>query len=91
MRSIGSRLDRLASIARKRRPSARTFSLGFGRRRDAGGGDVGAGLRQRDRDALAQAGVGAGDEGDLALQVERLHAHASPYLSWQMSSWFMSV
>ena len=51
------------------------------------GHDVGARLREAHGDRLAQAGVGAGDEGDLALQAEQAPAHRS----WQMSRTFMSV
>ena len=60
--------------------------FGLGRRRAADGGDVGAGLGQRDRDALADAGVGAGDDGDFAGKIE-----GRAHFSWQISSSFMSV
>ena len=48
------------------RPSAATAAAVSVGALTADRGDVGAGLGQRERDALAEAGVGAGDERDLA-------------------------
>ena len=79
-RAIGSvrgqvGLDRQEAAAR----APATCALGLGRRRAADGDDVGAGLRQRDGDALAEAGVGAGDEGDLAGEIEEVGALAGSF------------
>ena len=45
--------------------------------RSARGGDVGAGLGERERDPLPDAGVGAGDERDFSCEVEQARHYDS--------------
>lgn len=40
-------------------------------------GDVGACLGQPDRDGLADAAAGAGDQRDIAIQLEKIHRVSS--------------
>ncbi len=78
-RWTGSMVERSAETISARRPRARTFVDGFLGGRPADRGDVGAGGCQGEGDRLADAGIGAGDDGDLAGEVERVgHLHFSP-------------
>ena len=70
MRAIGcDAIDRIGldreELAARAHATARSVSAGCV---VPDRGDVGAGLGQRERDALAQAGVGAGDQGDSCLR-----------------------
>ena len=89
------RMQRVKLAARRRDAALGIRGAGA---RDAD--DVCAGLRERDRDALPQTGVRAGHERHLAVRARTdskgrrmRHGFTSVgrYLSWQMSSTFMSV
>src|SRR3546814_1659718 len=81
-REIGG--DDLGAAAERTRLRHRLLG---GRAADAG--DVGPRLGQRERDALADSGIGAGDDRDAVRKVEGIGHRA--YANWQMSRTFMSV